>query len=129
MRNDLHNTPSSIGAVSEETSVASVAGSESHLFTGRQPGPLYSGRAHHFCHYDIRGAACVVFYGLMASSLFYREIAGGFIGRSIGDGGVTEQPKVRVIYSKRDAMNLERLVGSKRVRVMCTDKGDTFEFV
>jgi len=36
---------------------------------------------------------------------------------------------VRVIYSKRDAMNLERLVGSKRVRVMCTDKGDTFEFV
>ena len=27
------------------------------------------------------------------------------------------------------AMKLERLVGSKRVRVMCTDKGDTFEFV
>ena len=73
MRNDLHNTPSSIGAVSEETSVASVAGSESHLFTGRQPGPLYSGRAHHFCHYDIRGAACVVFYGLMASSLLPRD--------------------------------------------------------
>jgi len=71
----------------------------------------------------------MVFYGLLDSSLFYREIAGGFIGRSIGEGGVTEQPKVHVIFSKRYAMKLERLVGSKRVRVMCTDMGDTFEFV
>ena len=38
------------------------------------------------------------------------------------------QPKVRVIFSKWDAI-LGRVVGSKKVRVMCMDMGDTFEFV
>ena len=56
-------------------------------------------------------------------------IAGGFIGQSIGEGRITEQPKVRVIFSKWDAMKLVRVVGRKRVRVMCIDKGYTFEFV
>ena len=45
----------------------------------------------------------MVFYVLPDNSLFYREIAGGFIGRSIGEGRVTKQQKVRVIISKCDA--------------------------
>jgi len=72
----------------------------------------------------------VVFYTQPDNSIFYREIAGGFIGWSIGEGSVTEQPKVRVIFSKWvGCSTLERVLGSKRVRVMCTDKGYTFEFV
>jgi len=129
MRNDLHNTPISVSTVSEETPVSSVARARSHFFTGRHSVLLYSGRAHHFCRYDTRGAASVVFYGLLDSSLSYRAVASGLVRRSIGEGRVTEQPKVSVIFSKWDAMRLERVVGSKRVRVMCTDKGDTFEFV
>ena len=47
----------------------------------------------------------MVFYGLPDNSLFYREIAGGFIWRSIGEAKVTEQPKVRVIFSKLDVIS------------------------
>lgn len=72
----------------------------------------------------------VLFYALPDNPLFYKEIAGGFLGRSVGEGKLAPgQAKVRVLFSKWDAMKLERVVGSKRVRVMCTDKGDTFEFV
>jgi len=46
----------------------------------------------------------VVFYALPDNSLFYGEIVGGFIGRSIGQGRVTEQPEVRMIFSKWDAI-------------------------
>jgi len=45
----------------------------------------------------------VVFYALPDNSHFYREIVAGFIRRSIGQGRVTEQPEVRVIFSKWDA--------------------------
>ena len=70
----------------------------------------------------------MVFYTLPDNPLFYREIVGGYIGRSICEGRVTEQPKVRVVFSMWNAM-LERVVGSKMVRVMCTDKCFTFESV
>jgi len=98
MRNHLHNTPISVGAISEETPVSSVARALSHFFTGRHS-VLYSGPAQDFRRY-ICGVTTVVFYALTDNSLFYREIAGGFIGRSIGEGRVTEKTKVRVIFSK-----------------------------
>jgi len=95
MRNYFYNTPICVGAISEETPVSPVARAWSYFFTVRHSVLLYSGRAHHFRRYDIRGVTGVVSYTLPDNSLFYREIAGGFIGRSIGEGSVTEQPKVR----------------------------------
>ena len=77
----------------------------SHFFTGRHSVLLYRGRAHHFRRYDTRRVTRVVFYALPDNSLFYRKIAGVFIGRSIGEGRVTKQPKVRVIFSKWDAIS------------------------
>jgi len=47
----------------------------------------------------------VVFYALLGKGLFYREIAGGFIGRSLGKRRVMEQRGVRVIFSKWDAIS------------------------
>ena len=102
MRNHLHNTPISVGAISEETPGSSVRAS-SHFFTGRHS-VLYSGPAQDFRRY-ICGVTTVVFYALTDNSLFYQEIAGGFIGRSIGDRRVTEKTKVRVIFSKWDAVS------------------------
>jgi len=105
MRNHLHSTPISFGTISEETPVSSVVRAWSHFFTGRHSDLLYIGRAHHFHRYDICAVTSVEFYGLPDNSLFSREIASGFIGLSIGEGRVTEQPKVRVIFSKWDAIS------------------------
>ena len=103
MRNHLHNAPISIGAISRETPVT-VARALSHFFTDCHSVLVYSGRAHHFRRYDIHGVTRVVFYALPDNSLFYHEIVAGFIRRSIGHGRVTEQPEVRVIFSKWDAI-------------------------
>ena len=104
MWNHLHNTPISIGVISEETPVSSVARALSHFFTDRHSVLVYSGRAQHFRRYDIHGVTRVVPHALPDNSHFYREIVGGFIRRSIGQGRVTEQPEVRVIFSKWDAI-------------------------
>ena len=91
---------------------------------------LYTGRAHHFRRYEIRGVKDVVMYGLPDNEKFYKEVVGGFLNRSVGEGVVEGvRCKARVMFSKWDALRLERVVGSERVRVMCNDLGDTFEFV
>ena len=77
----------------------------SHFFTGRHSDPLYCGRGHHFHRYDICAVTSIEFCGVPDNSLFYREIASGFIGLSIGEGRVTEQPKVPVIFSMWDAIS------------------------
>jgi len=50
-------------------------------------GSSYSGRAYHLRRYDIRGVTSVVLYALLGNSLFYSEIAGGFIDGALGRGG------------------------------------------
>ena len=104
MRNQLHNTPTSVSAISEKTPVSSDSRARSHCFTGGHSVLLYTGRAHHFRCY-LRGVASVVFYGLPDNSLFSRKIAGAFIRRSMGEGRITALPMVRVIFSKWDAIS------------------------
>jgi len=62
IRNHLHNTPSSVGTISEERPVSSVARARLHLFTGCHSDLLYSGRAYHFHRYDICAVTSVEFY-------------------------------------------------------------------
>jgi len=115
-RNHLHNTPISVGAISEETPVSSVARALSHFFTGRHSVLLYSRRAHHFRRYDIRGVTRVVFYALLDNRgwVYWAE-------HWRGEGyGAAEGP---CYILQVECYKLERVVGRKRVRVMCTDKG------
>lgn len=72
----------------------------------------------------------MVFYALPDNPVFYKEVAGGFLLSTVAGGRVDAGDcRVRVLFSKWDAMKVERVVGTKRVKVMCTDVGDTFEFV
>lgn len=90
---------------------------------------LHTGRAHHFRRYVVGGVTNVVFYALPDNPVFYSEVAGGFLLRTVGEGAVEpERCRVRVLFSRWDAMKLERVVGSGRVGAMRTDVGDTFEF-
>ncbi|KAJ4294324.1 rRNA-binding ribosome biosynthesis protein utp25 [Kalmusia sp. IMI 367209] len=129
VRNSLVDSDLSYASISEYTDTTDVRKARSHFMSGRHSLLLYTGRAHHFHRYNIRGVKRVVFYGVPENPLFYDEVV-GFVGKSVerAEIGRTEA-SVRVCFSKWERLELERIVGGKRVGRMVGDKGDLFDFV
>ncbi|KAF2260100.1 U3 small nucleolar RNA-associated protein 25 [Lojkania enalia] len=114
LRNSLVDSDWSYGIVSEYSSPTDVRRARSHFMSGKYSLLLYTGRAHHFHRYNIRGVRHVVFYSVPENPKFYAE-AVSWIGRTIerGESGARECG-VRVVFSKWERGELERVVGSKR---------------
>ncbi|KAK5064674.1 hypothetical protein LTR84_000508 [Exophiala bonariae] len=145
LRNYLSTSPDatnlSFGSISEYTPRKDVLRARSHFLNGRHSLLLYSERAHHHFRYRLKGVKRVVFYGVPENPIFWSELVSLLALSSEraksggGDGGSVAVPgkgkgAIRALFSKWDAMKLERIVGTERVGRLINDRGgDVFDFV
>ncbi|KAH3673778.1 hypothetical protein WICPIJ_009658 [Wickerhamomyces pijperi] len=114
--------------VNEYTSMSETSRAMTYFRQGRKKIMLYTERLHHFRRFKLRGVKNIIMYGVPSNPLFYDEIVSS-IGRSVYDETADFNiSNVRVMYSKWDAMALERVVGSERAPVLTHGQNEFYEF-
>ena len=109
-------------AVHEYSRTSEVSRSRSRFFRKQKPILLYSGRAHFFFRYALRGAQHVVFYSLPDHDHFYSEIV-GFLGEATLNGDTTT---ATALFTRYDQLALERIVGSASATCMLQASKEAF---
>ena len=125
LRNELLRREANAVYVSEYSRDSEIARGRSNFFHGRADIMLYSGRAHFFRRYMLRGARHVVFYSLPEYAHFYPEIVNLIAEGEGADGGSTS---CLTLCTQYEQMALERLVGAKRCEHMLKATKSTFMF-
>lgn len=129
IKNYLTNKTSlSFCDVNEYSSTRELNRNRMFFQQGRRKIMLYTERLHHFRRFALRGVKNIIMYGVPSNPKFYDEIVSS-IARSVYDETADFNiSSVRVLYSKWDAMALERVVGSERAPVLTHGQNEFYEF-
>jgi U3 small nucleolar RNA-associated protein 25 len=129
IKNYLHNKTSLLFSdVNEYSSQKELGRARAFFQQGRSKVLLYSERLHHYRRFELKGVKNIMMYGVPTNPLFYTEVVSS-IGRSafeeIADLDIST---VRCLYSKWDALALERVVGSERAPILTHGQNEFYEF-
>ena len=116
------------GDINEYSSKSQLSANRALFQQGRIKLLLYTERLHHFRRFEIKGVKSIIFYEPPRNPEFYSEVV-RFIGRTIFAGDADPNiSTVRCLYSKLDALSLERVVGTKRAGILIHAQNETYEF-
>jgi U3 small nucleolar RNA-associated protein 25 len=126
VRNHLMEMEANAAYVSEYSRDSEISRGRSRFFHGHHDILLYSGRAHFFRRFQIRGAMNVIFYSLPEVPQFYAECVNMLAEAS--NAGLEDDMSCIALCSKYEQMALERIVGVKRSQHMLSSDRSTFMF-
>ena len=127
VRNFLRSESASFLGLCEYTERADMARARSYFADGRRRVLVYTERAQFYNRHRIRGVKDILFYQLPEHPQFYSELV-NFLEEENTPGVGLATATATVMYSKYDALRLERAVGSERAKMMLKKKNGTFLF-
>ncbi|OCF31541.1 U3 small nucleolar RNA-associated protein 25 [Kwoniella heveanensis BCC8398] len=120
-------------AISEYSSNSEIGRARTLFFKGKKSFLIVTERFHFYRRYKIRGAKTIVFYSLPDHAQFYSEfMATPFMGSKGNQGEVeVDEAEVsgRTLFSRFDALKVERVVGTANARRLLTSGEGRFEFL
>ena len=109
----------------EYTESAEQTRARGRFFNGEKRVLLYTERNHFYQRFRLRGAKHIIFYAPPTDARFYTDmlnmISVGERKSNVGYGAIDE-PSATVLFTKYDALSLERIVGSARFKRMIKGK-------
>jgi len=113
--------------ISEYERTSETSRSRARFFHGQRDFMLYTGRAHYFKRFMIRGARHLILYSLPENAQFYPELV-NLLEEGTRSGEVGGVTSCFSLFTKYEALALERIVGSTRARHMLGSEKETFLF-
>lgn len=134
VRNLLLKREADFVSVTEYARVSEVSRGRARFLQGRKSIMLYTGRAHFFLRHKIKGARHVIFFGLPEYAEFFPAVVNmlndGLSQPDEGDSDdMTRMPiSCLSLYTKFDAHQLERVVGTSNADRMIKGEKSSFMF-
>jgi U3 small nucleolar RNA-associated protein 25 len=126
IRNYLMEQQADAAFISEYSRDSEISRGRSRFFQGKHQLLVYSGRAHFFRRFALRGAMHIVFYSLPERPDFYSEMV-NFLAEA-SNAGLEADMSCIALFTRYDQMLLEKIVGKKRSIHMLGSGQNTFVF-
>ena len=128
VRNLLMKKEVDFVSVTEYARVSEVSRGRARFLQGSKPLLLYTGRAHFFSRHLIKGVRHLILYGLPEHGEFYSELVNMLNVGLDRDDGMEAPMSCLTVFTKFDALALERIVGNEHCKRMIRGEKSSYMF-
>lgn len=128
LRNILIQKEVSFCSITEYCKHNEISRNRARFLQGKKKLLLYTGRAHFFMRFNIKGSRHLLFLGLPEHHMFYADLLNKISVEENDFEDVEAPPSCLALFTKYDTFALERIVGTKRCEHMVNNEKSTFLF-